>query len=123
VTYDEATRTATLDPVGQLTYDTWYELHVTTEIRDLEGNALPGSVAWTYWVSEDVMPPRIVQLVPADGGVVSPYVWSVAVEFDEGLNESGAAATITLADASGNPVPGSMGWDGWSWVYLYCPLP
>jgi subtilisin-like proprotein convertase family protein len=116
VTYDEATRTATLDPVEPLWMWTEYELHVTSHLRDLEGNSLPAFVG-TYWITEDTAPPRVVQVTPVDGGVVGPYA-SIALGFDEPLNESGYLAALTLADGSGAPVAGYSAWDGGTMVFF-----
>ncbi len=110
VTYDDATHTATLAPRGQLLVDTIYELHVTTDARDPEGNALAAAGTYTYEIARDVLPPRVVELRPADGGRTGPSS-DVGAVFDEPLNESGQVATITLADATGAPVAGSSGWN------------
>lgn len=111
VAYDGATQSATLAPVAQLPVSYPYALRVTGNARDLGGNSVVEFEA-AYWVETDQAGPRVLQVSPRQGSVVSPGA-DVFVQFDEQLNwESGQAARITLVDGSAAPVDGYTWFDG-----------
>jgi hypothetical protein len=86
VTYDAATRTATLDPTGALTAGVTYTARVKggaadPRVKDVAGNAPAADVIWTF--------------TTGTGGLVAAY----------GFNE---ASGSTVTDASGNGHTGTI---------------
>ena len=57
VTYDGATRTATLDPIGSLAAAVTYTATVKGGIKDLAGNALAADSTWTFTTAMAPAPP------------------------------------------------------------------
>jgi myo-inositol-hexaphosphate 3-phosphohydrolase len=54
VSYDGATKTATLDPTGDLSTSTSYTATVTTAVKDPAGNAIPTSKVWSFITADTV---------------------------------------------------------------------
>ena len=55
VTYDQNSRTATLDPAGDLQAGATYDAKITTSVKDSAGNALIQEKTWSFTVEA---PPR-----------------------------------------------------------------
>ncbi|WP_420120628.1 Ig-like domain-containing protein [Nakamurella sp.] len=103
VTYDDATRTAVLQPTTPLPEDTAYLLSVSTggtanEITDVAGNALPG-----YYSAFTTGPsPTVLGHIPADAATAIPVTTDVTVAFSESMRIQGTPITVT--DAAGATV-------------------
>jgi Bacterial Ig-like domain len=83
VTYNSSTKSATLDPGTDLALNTTYTATLTTEAKDLGGNALAQERTWTFKTANA---PRIVTVTPATldfGNIVGTFF-------------SGCSRTLTL---------------------------
>jgi Domain of unknown function (DUF4082)/Bacterial Ig-like domain len=97
VSFDAATRTATLDPTPTLTAGVSYTATVrggTTDprVKDLAGNALQTSATWSFTTAAagDTTPPTITARSPAIGATGVSRTANMTVTFSEAMN----AATI-----------------------------
>ena len=108
VSYDPASRKATLDPTADLATDTSYTatlLGGPAAIRDLDGNALD-SLSWSFTTG-----PAPTAVVAPQGGTRAVAAGSnVTAAFNEpvlGVDPG----TFTLAGPGGTPVPATVAYD------------
>ena len=66
VTYDQNSRTATLDPAGDLQTGATYDARIATSVKDQAGNALAQEKAWSFTV--EAPPPVAIAPNPLDFG-------------------------------------------------------
>ena len=64
VTYDQTSRTATLDPAGDLQAGATYDAKITTSVKDSAGNGLAQEKTWSFTV--EAPPPLTVSPDPLD---------------------------------------------------------
>lgn len=104
VSYNAATRTATLTPASSLTYATSYTATVksgTTGVKDAAGNALATDYVWSFTSVEDLVPPQVSSVTPANGASSVAISTTVSVVFNEAmLAASISSGSIELRDAS-----------------------
>jgi methionine-rich copper-binding protein CopC len=106
VTYDAATRTATLTPAVALAPSTSYTARLISPIADSAGNPL-ATVSWSFTTSApppDTTPPTVVARSPLSGATnVDPAV-NITATFSEDIAPTSInAASVTLSGASGVP--------------------
>ena len=109
VTYDEATRTATLDPTGDLAADIAYTATLVggpAAIRDVVGNPL----ASPSWVFTTGPAPTVTGTAPAGGATAVGVATDVTVTFGEAVR-SVDSGTFTLRTADGTPVPATVSYN------------
>ncbi|MGI9043509.1 MAG: Ig-like domain-containing protein [Gemmatimonadaceae bacterium] len=95
VTYNAATRRATLTPTSPLPNFSSITATITTGATDLAGNALRQATTWTFTTRDDI-PPTVIAASPANGATgVSPNA-VVTVTFSERMN----AATVNPSTIS-----------------------
>lgn len=96
VTYNAATRRATLTPTSPLPNFSSITATITTGATDLAGNALRQATTWTFTTRDDI-PPTVIAASPANGATgVSPNA-VVTVTFSERMNAATVnASTISL---------------------------
>jgi hypothetical protein len=98
VSYDSATRTATLTPAAALATSTTYTASLGSPIADSAGNPL-APVSWSFSTAAplpDTTPPTVIARNPASGaGNVAPAT-TVMATFSEAMD----AATISAASVS-----------------------
>ena len=96
VTYDPTTKQATLDPSTDLALNTTYTATLTTEAKDLAGNALAQEGSWTFTTANA---PRSVTVTPATLDL-SPtdVLWCVRSEKLTVTNNG--PGDVTFAEAS-----------------------
>jgi hypothetical protein len=109
VRYSDASSMIVLIPNAELVPNTWYTVKVSSDVKDLAGNALGGSGAqWDFETgsTSDVDPPVIISTTPQNGDVnlqVSYPSNSVLVEFDDAMNpESINGETLILENDQGS---------------------
>jgi hypothetical protein len=98
VSYNVATRTATLDPSVALSFSTTYTAQLSNSIADSAGNPL-APVSWSFSTAApppDVTPPTVIARSPASGATGIDPAANVAATFSEDMN----AATITAASVT-----------------------
>lgn len=110
---------ATFRPSAPLTLNRAYRATLRREIADLAGNSLPQDYAWTFWTgpvsAPDNTAPFVVEISPP-GGSSGAYPGTVLrATFSEPMDPATIDAdSFTLTDDSGNPVPGTVTYSGYS---------
>lgn len=100
VSYSAATRTASLDPGGNLSDSTLYTATITTAVEDVSGNSLLNDHVWTFTsgAGTDVTVPTVSATTPNDGETDVVRNAKVTVTFSEAVDPE----TITPANVSLN---------------------
>lgn len=98
VSYNAATRTASLDPGSNLTASVEYTATISTAVRDLSGGALVNKYEWTFTTKagEDGTAPMVSSTSPTDGDTDVVRNTKVTVTFNEAVDP----ATVTAANFS-----------------------
>ncbi len=119
VTYDPASRTATLTPSSPLSYATTFEASITTGAKDRSGNGLAAAHHWSFTTAAnpDTTPPLVTGTVPASGATNVAFNVAVTATFDEPM----APATITSASFTVSGVTGSVEYDASSRTATFRP--
>jgi hypothetical protein len=122
LTYNAATRTATLTPTAALLNSTSYTIYVIggmTGIKDLSDNALAQNVTSVFQTADasgsgtDTTAPTITSLVPANGATNVAVGAPVTVTFNETMTASTiTASTILLRTANGVQVAATIAYNG-----------
>ena len=119
VTWNPATRTASLNPSIDLDPATTYAAVVrggAGGVTDLAGNALAADHNWTFTTGTppppDNTPPTVTGMAPAPDAFNVLVATNVVATFSEALNPGTvSASTFELRNASGQLVPASVTWD------------
>ncbi|MFN0145376.1 MAG: Ig-like domain-containing protein [Dehalococcoidia bacterium] len=99
VTYNAATRVATLTPSAPLTVNTTYTARVLggatdPRAKDLAGNALAANATWSFTtIAGDIIPPTVIANSPLNGATGVSTGTTVTATFSEDMD----AATISTA--------------------------
>jgi hypothetical protein len=116
VSYNTATRVATLTPTGPLSNLTNYTVNVTTGVKDVSNNALAAQFNSTFTTAAapDNIAPTIVSRTPANGVTSIAVDTVVRVTFSEPMDPATiTTSTITLTPTSGgSPVAAVVTYDG-----------
>ena len=137
VSFDSATKKATLDPGSDLEANTTYTATITTGVKDRAGNALAQQVSWSFTTagsSSDTTPPTVSLTAPADGATVSGSSVALSADAtdDKGIKEVNfyvwesdawvwVSTDTTAGGSSGKEY--STNWDsttmpdGQTWIY------
>ncbi len=77
-------------PEGNLTYGSNYTVSLQGTVEDLAGNAYGGLTSWNFSVTpeEDLMPPSLISVTPADGTKAAKTT-DIVMEFDESISGNG----------------------------------
>jgi methionine-rich copper-binding protein CopC len=108
VSYDAASRVATLNPTAALSSSSRYTASLTGSIADPAGNALAG-VSWSFTTADTVAPTVTAKSPAADATGVSA-TGNVTATFSEPVNGI-AAGSFVLKDAAGATVPATVSYD------------
>jgi Domain of unknown function (DUF4082)/Bacterial Ig-like domain len=123
VSYDAATRTATLTPDGPLSLMTTYSARVDDAVRGVDGAPLDGST-WTFSTAITAPPaPAVTSLVPSAeaSGVANSTV--VRAGFDRALDAvTVTPQSVTLAPDVGPAVAATVAYDASSHQVTLTPL-
>ena len=112
VTYAETT--ATFHPAAALPANTPVTATIAAGVKDLAGNALVASYAWTFTTGAvpDTTPPAVLSASPAGGATDVASSASISATFNEPMAASTlTAATFTVA-AGGQAIAGSVAYAG-----------
>ena len=131
VSYDAATRTATLDPAPTLAAGVSYTATVRggtadPRVKDLAGNALQTSAAWSFTTATagDTTPPTIMARSPAIGATGVSRTANMTVTFSEAMSSATISAiTFELRDPANNLVAGAVSYDSTTRVATLNPTP
>jgi large repetitive protein len=103
VTYDQNSRTATLDPAENLQAGATYEARIANSVEDLAGNAMAQEATWSFRVeaaSPVTITPNPLNLSPTDVLFCSPRHELLTVTNNGPGNVTFAAVSITGKDAT-----------------------
>jgi Bacterial Ig-like domain len=103
VTYDQNSRTATLDPAGNLQAGATYEARIADSVEDLAGNAMAQEATWSFTVEAAnpvTITPNPLDLSPTDVLFCSPRQEFLTVTNNGPGNVTFAAVSITGQDAT-----------------------
>jgi hypothetical protein len=106
VSYDLATRTATLDPSAALDFSTTYTAQLSSPIADSAGNPLASApVSWSFTTAAappDGTPPTVIARSPLSGATGVDPAANITATFSEDLSPTSiSAASVTLSGAAG----------------------
>lgn len=120
VSYDPTTWTMRFTPDASLASNTTFTATLSTNIKDLAGNALAAAYSWTFTTEYvDTTPPQVESVTPAPGAVQVPLDTILTATFSEpvtGVNES----SFTLMGPSG-PVAGTVTYDAGTRTATFAP--
>jgi hypothetical protein len=104
VTYDQNSRTATLDPTEDLQAGATYDAKITTSVKDQAGNALAQEMTWSFTVEPATagvsITPNPLDLSPTDVLFCSPRQEWLTVTNNGPDSVTFAAVTIAGRDAA-----------------------
>ena len=101
VSYSDTT--ATFTPSGNLPSYTTITARITTEVRDLVGNALASDYAWSFTTTGDFTVPTIRSTSPVNGAAGVDIGSAITATFSEEMDASSITAdTFTVNDGSSN---------------------
>ena len=89
VSYNVSNRTATLTPVQPLGYGRVYTIRVLgggNSVKDLAGNSLSSSFAWSFATEADITAPAVVTVSPVANSVEVPVTSAASVLFTEDMD-------------------------------------
>ena len=118
VTYDAATRVATLTPGAALPASTTCVATITTAAQDTFGLALAANFVWSFTTGggADLIAPTVSTVSPAAGATGVCLTRTVTATFSEAMDATTInATTFTVTDA-GVPVAGTVSYDATSRV-------
>lgn len=125
VSYIAASRTVVFTPAapGTLASGSQFTATVTSAATDLAGNALAGSVVWSFTTgtAADATPPTVTLVSPADGSTLACLGQSVSATFSEPMDVSTVTAASFTVSNAGVPVPGTVSYDVVSQVATFVP--
>jgi hypothetical protein len=126
VTYDVATRIATLTPSAPLAANTRYTATVTggtTAVRDAANNPL-ATVTWAFTTAAaaDRTAPTVTTRSPGSGSTGVSRTGNITVTFSEAVTGV-SSATFTLKNSSGSTITASVSRNGTSNQWILNPSP
>lgn len=90
ISYSQSDKTVTFTPISPLSSSTTYTATITTEVRDIDGDAMASDYTWSF-TTTDVTVPAISSTNPADGASGVGLNSTITATFNEEMD----AATIT----------------------------
>ena len=125
VSYDAATRVATLTPTVALPPSTLCVATVTTAAQDTTGIALASNFVWSFMTAAlaDSTRPTVILTVPAAGAVNVPNNTSITATFSEAMAPatiSGTSFTVTNTTL-GTPVAGTVSYSASARTATFTP--
>jgi hypothetical protein len=112
VTYTASSKTATFNPNSDLTASTAYTVHITTEVKDLAGNAMAAVKTWifTTGVVADTTAPTVSSTSPANSAIGVVVTGTINAVFSEAMDSGTiSTTTFTLVGPNATPVTGTVG--------------
>ncbi|EMY34948.1 subtilisin-like serine protease, partial [Arthrobacter crystallopoietes BAB-32] len=109
VTYDQATKRATLNPSANLAPNTVYTVRLaggTTAIRDTANIAL-ASTSWTFTTAAA---PTVTARTPGSGGTAVVSANNITATFSKSVTGV-SGTTFTLKNAAGTVIPAAVSYD------------
>jgi hypothetical protein len=123
-------------PDNNLTYSEVYTVHITTGIKDLEGNTLDGNkndksessaiddFTWFFKTTGkigDIHPPRIIDSFPLNNATNVENSTFIIISFSEDMDVDTLMKNVFLYEASGNFVPATLLYDRETFQLMILP--
>ncbi len=128
VSYNAATRVATLTPAAALSPATTYTASVKggasdPRVKDSAGNALASTVSWSFTtVAPDTTPPTLTARSPLSGAAGVPVNSVVTLSFSEAMDAATVGgSTFVLRNAGGNVVAATVTYNATTRVATLTP--
>ncbi|MGL3807530.1 Ig-like domain-containing protein [Paeniglutamicibacter sp. R2-26] len=106
VSYDSATRTATLNPNADLAGNTRYTVALANTIGDAKGNMLEAT-SWSFTIAGSA--PTVTGRTPAADATNVAVGTNVTATFSEAVTGVGTG-TMTLVNPAGDTIPAAVGY-------------
>lgn len=98
-----------LRPDEPLKFATTYTATITTAIMDGHGNALAEEYSWSFTTVADILPPNLIEALPAAGTACAAPDSDISVQFDKMIDPASLTnSTFILEDSTGTPVNGQV---------------
>ncbi len=112
VTYDAASRTATITPQAALAHSTQYRVRVTTGVRSTEGVPLSEEHTWTFTTVAPPPPLAVSSATPASGASGVALSISPRVTFNRAIVPASlTASSVRLLAGGTTPVTAVVSYD------------
>ncbi|MBN1629141.1 MAG: Ig-like domain-containing protein, partial [Thermoleophilia bacterium] len=112
VSYDGATRTATLVPKAKLVAGTDYYVTLTVNVRSAEGLSVQGAPKTWYFRTLAAVSPRVVNKTPLNGSVNCPLSQVMTITFDSQMDPTKFTQhSFYFAKRGGFPLPATIAYD------------
>lgn len=121
VTYEPATRTATLTPSVPLPFATLLNAQVATSVTDLAGNGLATNHLWSFTTVADTVAPRVVRTSPADGSANVAQASVLTATFDEALDATSLDTTSFTVSSGAGPLAGTVSYSPPTFTVTFTP--
>ncbi len=109
IAFADGDQAVTLTPVNPLKLNTNYTIDASTQIRDVNGNALFASRTSVFKTkSPDTVPPRVVAIAPANNAVNVPVGTDVRVSFTEPVDRTSITPASFRVTIGGLQMPGQF---------------
>jgi hypothetical protein len=110
VAYAATTSTATFTPTNPLALNTLYKATLTTNIKDLAGNALATADTWSFTtaLTLDTTPPTVSSTIPVASSTGVSASTAIVATFNEAINPLTITATTFTVMQGTTPVQGSL---------------
>ena len=112
VSYDAATKTATLIPLAKLVAGETYYITLTQSVKSTAGLSVPGApLIWTFHTVQAI-PPRVTSKTPVDGSVNCSVNQVISITFDSDMDASKFTQfSFYFAKRGGAVLPASISYD------------
>ncbi|HMJ48648.1 MAG TPA: Ig-like domain-containing protein, partial [Ferruginibacter sp.] len=106
--------TAVFSPSANLSANTIYTATITTNAKDLAGNAMAANYIWTFTTgtTTDAILPTVTSTDPANGATAVLLNKIVTATFSEGMNPFTFNSTTFVLKNGANPVAGTVSYNG-----------
>lgn len=111
ISYDDATRTATLKPLTPLAPQTRYQVMLTIQITDPAGNPLAAE-SWSFTTSSvrDLSPPSVTSTTPKDNETGVPVNTPISAVFSEEIDLQSLRSNFILQGPGGSEIAATVGY-------------
>lgn len=111
VRYDADRRMATYTPDVPFSYDTAYQVTLTTEIQDANSNPLESPFSWKFKTEMKIdPPPAVAKVAPTEGMKNVPvHLRELSVQFDQHIDASSLNGQLLVQETNGSCcLPGTL---------------
>jgi serine protease len=125
ITYDPATRTATLEPLADMIPFTVYTATITTGAKNLLGKGLASDYVWSFTTgaAPDTTPPGVISTSPPPGAADVAVNSPITATFSEAMTSSTInESTFMLLRPNNTEVAGTVFYDFTTRTARFTPL-